>query len=195
MNKNSWRFRYVVGVSTAVVTAAVALGVTGLGSDVFAAGAPAGPSSAVSSNQTAPAAQAASSAAKKQTLLGTYVESGNGAGETLAPETSVALDPVNKLTCPAGETCTITATISVQLVDHNKDVSNLYCMPWELDGSDAGEQAPFVGETLTDGLLSGSTWTDQQSGVSAGKHNVQSFVFTQKGANLASWTVTYNLYD
>src|ERR1700722_4085537 len=113
MNKNSWRFRSVAGVSTAVVTVAVALGVTGLGSDVFAAGAPVGPSSAGSSNQTAPAAQAPSSGAKKQTLLGTYVESGNGAGETLAPETSVALDPVNKLTCPSGAACTITATISV----------------------------------------------------------------------------------
>jgi hypothetical protein len=195
MNKNSWRFRSVVGVSTAVVTSAVVLGVTGLGSDVFAAGAPAGPSSAVSSNQTTPAAQAAASGAKKQTLLGTYVESGNGAGETLAPETSVALDPVNKLTCPSGTTCTITATISVQLVDHNKDASNLYCMPWQLDGNDAGEQGPFVNETSTDGLLNGATWTDQQSGVATGKHTVQSFVFTQKGANLASWTVTYDIYD
>ena len=29
----------------------------------------------------------------------------------------------------------------------------------------------------------------------AGKYTVQSSVFTQKGADLSSWTVTYNLYD
>ena len=46
----------------------------------------------------------------------------------------------DKLTCPAGQTCTITSSISVQLVDHNKDASNLIAMPWKMDGNIAGEQ-------------------------------------------------------
>lgn len=167
-----------------------------MASGVFAADAPSGPTSATAPGQAAtPVDQATASAAKKETLIGTIVESGNGAGQVVPAEGFLTLDPVSKLTCPTGETCTITSTISVQLVDHNKDASNLYAVPWKVDGNPAGEQGPFIGETLTDGLLSGGTWTDQQTGVAAGKHTVQSSVFTQKGADLSSWTVTYNLYD
>jgi hypothetical protein len=198
MNTKNWRIRCLIGASTAVVTAVVALGATGAASNVFAAGVPTGPSPALlSSSSPSPGAQPAATGAKKQTLIGTYVESGNGLGDgdTLPPETQVALDSATKLTCPSGAICTITDTISVQLVDHNDDAGNLYCMPWDVDGNPAGEQGPFVGETSTDGLLTGRTWTDQESGVAAGKHTVQSFVFTQKGASLGSWTVTYNIYD
>jgi hypothetical protein len=194
MKSLSIRSRIVA--SALAATAVVGLGVSAMGNTVFAATAQSRPPAEVVPSQTNPAAaQPASVGTKKQTLVGTYIESGNGDGETLSPETQVALDPLNRVTCPSGETCTITDTISVQLVDHNKDVSSLYCMPWQVDGTPAGEQGPFVGETSTDGLLTGDTWTDQQPGVAAGKHTVQSFVFSQKGASLASWTVTYSVYD
>jgi hypothetical protein len=196
MNTESWRFRSSVGAATIVVAAGVALGATGMASGVFAADAPSGPTSATTAGQTAvPALQATAGPAKKQTLIATVVGSGNGNGQVVPAEGFLTLDPLTKLTCPSGQTCTITSTISVQLVDHNKDASNLYAVPWKIDGNFAGEQGPFIGETLTDGLLSGGTWTDQQTGVAAGKHTVQSSVFTQKGADLASWTVTYNVYD
>jgi hypothetical protein len=189
------RVSSLLGASAIAVAAVTVVGGTVAVNDVIAAGANPGPASArTPSTATVSAVHPAGVGAGKQTLLATYIESGNGDGETLTPEQSTALDGVNKVTCPSGDTCTITATISVQLVDHNKDASNLYCVPWELDGNQAGEQAPFIGETSTDGLLTGDTWTDQQSGVAAGKHTVQSFVFTQKGASLASWTVTYNVY-
>ncbi len=195
MNTKNWRFMSLIGAATVAVTAGATFAATGMASDVFAANAPSAPTSAAAPGQTAvPGAQATATAAKKLTLIDTLVESGNGAGVVVPAEGFVTLDPLGKLTCPAGQTCTITSTISVQLVDHNKDASNLYAMPWKVDGNFAGEQGPFIGETLTDGLLSGGTWTDQQT-VSAGKHTVQSSVFTQKGANLSSWTVTYNLYD
>ena len=53
----------------------------------------------------------------------------------------------------------------------------------------------YFGSSPTDGSASGGTWTDQQSGVAAGKHKVQSFVYSIDGATLFAWTVTYNLYD
>jgi hypothetical protein len=196
MNTKSWRFTSLIGAATIAVTAGATFAATGMASDVFAANAPSGPTSAATPDQTAvPGVQSAASVGKEQPLIGTLVESGNGGGEVLPPEGFVTLDPVGKLTCPSGHTCTITSTISVQLVDHDKDASNLFAVPWKMDGNPAGEQGPFIGETLTDGLLSGGTWTDQQTDVTAGKHTVQSSVFTQKGGNLASWTVTYNLYD
>jgi hypothetical protein len=43
MNTKSWRFRSLVGASTIAVSAVVALGATGMGSEVFAAGANHGP--------------------------------------------------------------------------------------------------------------------------------------------------------
>jgi hypothetical protein len=185
----------LVGAATIAATAGATLAATGMANDVFAANAPSGSTSAATAGQTAvPGAQATAATAKKQTLIGTLVESGNGGNQVVPAEGFVTLDPLGKLTCPAGQTCTIAVAMSVQLVDHNEDASNLYAMPWKVDGNFAGEQGPFIGETLTDGLLSGGTWTDQQT-VAAGKHTVQTSVFTQKGANLGSWTVTYNLYD
>ncbi len=189
------RVSSLLGASAIAIVAVTVVGGTGAANNVIAAGANPGPASArTPSAAISSAVHPTAVGAGKQTLLATYIESGNGDGETLAPEQSSALDSLNKVTCPSGDTCTITATISVQLVDHNKDAGNLYCVPWELDGNEAGEQGPFIGETSTDGLLTGDTWTDQQSGVTAGKHTVQSFVFTQKGASLGSWTVTYNVY-
>ena len=67
------------------------------------------------SQSNPPAIQPAATPAKKQTLLGTYVESGDGEGEAVASGSPVTLDPVNKLTCPSGESCIITTAISVQL--------------------------------------------------------------------------------
>jgi hypothetical protein len=196
MNTKSWRVRSLVGAATIAVTAGVAIGATGVASDVFAVDAPSSATSAEPPAQVSAPAPQAPPGVKKQTLVGTYVESGNADNETLGANATVPLDGVNnKLACPAGHTCTITSTISVQVVDHGAHTNNLVALPWQIDGTSAGEGGPFVGTTSTSGLLGGFTWTDQQAGVAAGKHTVQSFVLTQQGGSLFSWTVIYNVYD
>jgi hypothetical protein len=102
---------------------------------------------------------------------------------------------VNKLTCPAAETCTITDTVSVEVTSDNGDVDNYFSSAWQLDGAFTGEDGPFMGSSPSGESYTSGTWTDQTPGVGAGKHKVQSFVSSQDGANLYAWTVTYNLYD
>ena len=196
MNTKSWRFMSLIGAATIAVTAGATLAATGMASTVFALSAPNPTTSAEPPAQASPSAPQAPVGVKKQTLVGTYVESGNADNETLGANATVSLDSINnKLACPAGQTCTITSSISVQLVDHNEHANNLIALPWHIVGNIAGEGGPFVGTTSTSGLLGGATWTDQQTGVTAGKHTVQSFVLTQQGASLFSWTVIYNVYD
>jgi hypothetical protein len=195
MNTKSWRFRSLVGASTIAVSAVVALGATGMGSEVFAAGANHGPAALTPGAGTnVPAVITDSPRAKEQTLIGTYIESGSGGGAALSPGTLTALDSVNKLTCPAGQTCTITDTISVN-VGGNSTAGNEIATAWELDGTVTGFGAPFLTELPTDANYVGGTWTSEESGVAAGKHKVQSFVYALDGGGLGIWTVTYNLYD
>jgi hypothetical protein len=93
-----------------------------------------------------------------------------------------AIIPAPRANCPSGETC----TISLQLIDHNNDLGKLERCPWKLGGNDTAEQGPFIGQTLTDNRLSGGTLTDQESGVTAGKHAVPSFVFVQDASVIGS---------
>ena len=192
MNKKSWKFLSLVGASTVAATTAVTLGAMGLGSDVLAGGAGA-PSSVVAPTQSNTPAASPTAEAPKQTLLGTYIESGGGG--SLAAGALTALDPVNKLTCPAGDSCTIETTISIQMQPTTSDAGDRYASAWQLDGSFTGEGGPFFGELSTDGTYSGNTWTDKESGVTPGKHKVQAFGYSDDGANLGSWTVTYSLYS
>jgi hypothetical protein len=193
--RRSLRFRSVVGASAIVLTAGLAFGATGMASDVFADGAPSGVSSAtVPSQANGPVAPSASVGAKKLTLLGTYVETGNGNGMSVPAGAETTLDPVNKLTCPSGQTCTITDTIDVQLAAANSSAENKFGFPWHLDGFDTPD-TPYVGLTPANGDLVSGSWSGNQTGISAGKHTVQSLVFSLEGAKLFAWTVTYSIYD
>ncbi len=192
MNTKSWKFRSLVGASTVAATAAVALGATGLGGTVFAGGA-SSPSSSVAGLPTNAPAASPGAAAPNETLLGTYVESGSGG--TLAAGTLTAIDPVNKITCPAGDSCTIVTSISIQMTASTDDAGDRYATAWQLDGAFTGELGPFLGDLPTDQDYQGATWTDKESGVTPGKHKVQAFGYVDDGAALGSWTVTYTLYS
>lgn len=191
MNIKSWKFRSVVGVSTVAAAAAIALGATGLGGEVFAGGASA-PSASVAGQGNAQLVSPAT-AAPKEALLATYSESGEGG--SLPAATLTAIDPVNKVTCPAGDSCTIETTISIQLQATTSDAGDRFGAPWQLDGNYTGEFGPFLGELPTDGSYIGDTWTDKESGVTPGKHKVQVFGYADDGANVAYWTVTYQVYS
>ena len=147
MNMKSWRFRSLVGASAVGVTAAVAFGATGIGSAVFAAGreARAGVGGDTKSNER-PCYATTLDRGDKEKLLATYVESSglSLSGTSIPPGTPTALDPVNQLKCPTGETCTITDTISVQLYSTSSDTENDFATLWQLDGSYAGEEGPLL---------------------------------------------------
>jgi hypothetical protein len=80
-------------------------------------------------------------------------------------------------------------------VGGNSTAGNEIATAWELDGTVTGFGAPFLTELPTDANYVGGTWTSEESGVAAGKHKVQSFVYALDGGGLGIWTVTYNLYD
>jgi hypothetical protein len=191
MNTKRWQFRSLVGASTIVVSGALALGATaaaggaGSQSEGSSVGASVGDASA-------PVTSSTSATATKLTLLDTYVES-DSPGSSIPASTLTPIDQVNKLKCPSSHTCTITATISVEL-DGPATAGNAFFTPWMINGVLVGENGPSLGEVPTDGFRVGATWTDQQTGVT-GKPKVQSFVQVDNGATLENWTVTYNIYD
>src|ERR1700722_18184673 len=191
MNTKSWQFRSLVGASTIALSAAGALGATAAAGG---AGAPTEASSvgAMADHASAPVSPLAPVTATKLTLLGTYVESASP-GSSVPASALTPIDQVNKLTCPSSHTCTITATISVQL-GGPATAGNAFFTPWMINGVLVGEHGPSLGEVPSDGFLVGGTWTDQQTGVT-GKAKVQSFVQVDDGAPLDNWTVTYNIYD
>ena len=132
----------------------------------------------------------------KEVLEGTYVESGTG-GVSIPAGGAVAIDALNKITCPApaGKTCTITDTVSLQEGDGPTKPTIYMAATWAVDGTEAGESGPFFDSAPADGGYAGGTWTDAEYDLTPGKHKVQTFAFSLYSAELENWTITYNVYE
>ncbi len=136
-------------------------------------------------------------ALKKEVLEGSYVESGDPFESIPAGSLTTAIDPLNKIKCPApaGKTCTIEDTVSLQEGEGPDDADNLMAAPWQVDGTFVGEGGPFFTSAPADGAFAGGTWTDIDEGVTPGNHKVQTFAYSIDGATLGYWTITYNVYE
>jgi hypothetical protein len=105
----------------------------------------------------------------------------------------VAIDSPLSFTCPSGG-CTVTAEIHVQL-GLNTISGNVAGLCPNLDGTNMPPQGcPSVGTIPTDNSFAAYSFEFAQSGVTAGKHTLQSFVFTDDGARRSRYVITYNLY-
>jgi hypothetical protein len=189
----SWRTRVLCGGSVIALTAGVGLATGGFG--LGGAGAAAGPGITGTPSPAVAALPASKPAALK--LLDTYTEEGNA---TLALSAGVLapIDGVNKISCPvpAGQTCTIISTVSIQEGSTTGDADNYMADASELDGSQFdGLGGAFNTVAPADGSYAGGTWTETQPGVTPGKHKVQTFGYSSDGATLYYYTITYQLYQ
>lgn len=105
----------------------------------------------------------------------------------------VAIDSALPFVCPSGG-CTITAEIHVQL-GLNTFGGNGAGLCTYLDGVAMPPQGcPSVGTVPADDSFAAYSFEFAQSAITAGKHTVQSFVFTDDGARRSRYLITYRLY-
>ena len=105
----------------------------------------------------------------------------------------VAIDSPLTFTCPPGG-CTVAAEVHVQL-GLNTISGNGAGLCSALDGSNMPPQGcPSVGTIPADESFAAYSYEFAQSGVTAGKHTLQSFVFTDDGARRATYVINYRLY-
>jgi hypothetical protein len=105
----------------------------------------------------------------------------------------VAIDSPLAFTCPSGG-CTVTAEVHVQL-GLNTISSNVAGLCSDLDGFDMPPQGcPSVVTIPTDDSFVAPAFDFAQSGVTAGNHTLQTFVFTDDGARRSRYVITYRLY-
>jgi len=102
------------------------------------------------------------------------------------------IDTPLTFTCPSPGTCTLSAEMYAQ-AGGNSATANRWALIALIDGSFIGV-GPFAGELLTDGDYSITSWTDVASGVTPGKHTIQSQIYTDDGATLGYAGITYRLY-
>lgn len=104
----------------------------------------------------------------------------------------MAIDSPLTFNCPRGG-CTLTADVHVQ-VGENTKTSNLLGICTDLDGSSMPPGCPNVLTIPTDESFVGGSFAFAQSGVTAGSHTIQGFVYTTFGATRAYYNITYRLY-
>jgi hypothetical protein len=196
INTKSWRVRSICGGSVIALTAGVGLASGGFGlGGAFAADGPATTGTAPASSPAV--SPAAGSTATSEKLVATYIEEGS-ANVALPASTLTAIDAVNKIPCPAaaGKTCTFVATTSIQESSSTGDVDNYIAEAAELDGNQFdGIGGPFFAAAPTDDSYAGGTWTETQTGVTPGKHKVQTFGYSEDGATAGFYTITYQVYE
>lgn len=125
-------------------------------------------------------------------LVSTTLSMGNTSTTVIAGQ--VAIDSPLTFVCPAGG-CTVTVTLEVQAGD-NTTAGNEWGVCAELDNEDMPPTrgCPFLGTLPTDATYQGVSFTFAQSGVTAGKHTLQGFVYTFFGGSFDNYTITYRLY-
>lgn len=105
----------------------------------------------------------------------------------------VAVDSPLTFVCPKGG-CTLTAEMHVQ-VGFNTKAANVFALCADLDGSDMHPVGcPSVINLPTDNSFVMGSMSFAQSGVTAGTHTLQGFMYTTSGATRANYMITYRLY-
>jgi hypothetical protein len=109
---------------------------------------------------------------------------------------AIPLDALTTITCPAasGKTCTITDDAWIEL-ENTSGKANPEALGFYLDSTDAdflyngGAGTPDGGQY--DGL---AHKTAVATGVSSGKHTIQTLTYSVFGANASAWTAVYRVY-
>jgi hypothetical protein len=137
-------------------------------------------------------------AAVNHILKGTYINTclPNCTTFTLTANNSVALDAPTTIICPAavGSTCTITDTAWLQSQNTGSLSNNAGALQLVIDG--ATVDFDFSGSSPADAYYFDGLYSkiSVASGVSRGKHTVQTQARSVKGANGGAWTAKYEVY-
>ena len=114
---------------------------------------------------------------------------------TPLPSDSQPLDSPITISCSAksGGSCTFSAEQWVQVAGTTADNRILMCT--YLDGFLAFGTCVFSGLVPTGSFFAAFSYVQTLKGVSPGSHTVQTFVNTDNGGTLGSYTITYRVYQ
>lgn len=111
---------------------------------------------------------------------------------TVVGSSFVAIDSPLKFTCPNGG-CTVSAEENVQV--SGTVAGNRWAICATVDGNFMAQpNCPFQGYVTSDGSYVSGSFVQNMSAVTAGPHTLQTFLYTDDGATLANYNITYRLY-
>jgi hypothetical protein len=105
----------------------------------------------------------------------------------------VPIDAATSIGCFLATTCTFTAEQNVQV--SNSVAGNRWAICTALDGAFMTEPlCPFLGILPADSSFVGGSFVQTKSGVGPGSHTVQTFIYTDAGADRSIYTIIYRVY-
>jgi hypothetical protein len=127
-----------------------------------------------------------------RTLAKTYMSYDNGLVAVAAGFQPI--DSPTTVLCPGTSgTCTIVAEENLQL--SGTTAGNRWAICLFVDGTQASQpNCPFLGFVTSDGSYAANSFSQAFSGLSFGSHTVQSFVYTDSGANRSIYSIHYRVY-
>jgi hypothetical protein len=128
--------------------------------------------------------------ATKHVLQGTYISNGNYNAD-VNPETYTPITPQLIVDCPGTGTCTIEADMWVQNSNGTEQSPNSVC--FYVDGIQSGG-CPYAGGATTSGYFETLSSSWPVSGLAAGEHTVQTYVYSVHGEFVGFFNVNYRVY-
>jgi hypothetical protein len=134
--------------------------------------------------------------APNHVLQRTYFTAGDLNSMPFPAGTQTAVDAPQTITCPGTSgTCTISADIWVETGNTTTNGSpNNFAVCAEVDGGDLSGGCFYAANTPDDGSFVTGTRSDSNGGYTHGNHTVQTFLFTNNGAPVQKFNVTYRVY-
>jgi hypothetical protein len=114
-----------------------------------------------------------------------------GVGGAVAAGYAAIDSPIN-FACPGTTTCAYEAEQHVQVAGSTD--GNLWAICTQIDGSFLSQPScPFLG-TVPNGTFGTGTFTQGASGIAHGPHTIQTFIYTEDGATVYNYQITYRVY-
>jgi len=132
--------------------------------------------------------------ATKHVLQGTYNNNGVFGPGTVSGSTSTPIDAQLTVLCPGTSgTCTIQADMWVENGGQTSTLDGVGIRLY-VDGKAAPDALYSVGETPSDGSYVQSSSSQAVTGLAHGNHTVQTYFYSDNGANVAYYNSTYRVY-
>lgn len=104
------------------------------------------------------------------------------------------IDPASTVNCPGafGTTCTLGAEQNVQV---RGAAAGRWAICTQVDGFFLAEPlCPFLGSVPADGSFVAGSFAQSARGLTPGLHTVQTFLYTDGGADLSIYNIAYRIY-
>jgi hypothetical protein len=104
-----------------------------------------------------------------------------------------AIDVATTVVCPASTRCVIRAEQNVQV--RGTVAGNKWAICTQVDGNFMAQPScPFQGVIPSDGTFVAGSFAQNKTGVTPGTHTVQTFLFTDAGADRSIYEIQYQVY-